>query len=50
MPDGQRKSFSILVNGLKGQDALSDAKKMQEQIVSAVAWNMAGAVVQIQNN
>ncbi|MCH8823358.1 MAG: D-alanyl-D-alanine carboxypeptidase/D-alanyl-D-alanine-endopeptidase [Planctomycetes bacterium] len=50
MPDGQRKSFSILVNGLRGNDALSHAKKMQERIVSAIAWNMAGAVVQIQNN
>ena len=50
MPDGQRRTFSILVNGLGGPDALSHAKKMQERIVSAIAWNMDGAVVQIQNN
>lgn len=50
MPDGQRRSFSILVNGLGGPDALSHAKKMQERIVSAIAWNMDGAVVQVQNN
>ncbi len=46
-PDGRARSFSILVNGLTEPDAVSHAKKMQESIVSAIAFDMATAVVQV---
>ncbi len=46
-PDGRARSFSILVNGLTEPDAVSHAKKMQERIVSAIAFDMATAVVQV---
>ncbi len=46
-PDGRQRSFSILVNGLTEPDAVSHAKKMQERIVAAIAWDMAPAVVQV---
>ena len=46
-PDGRARSFSILVNGLREPDAVSHAKKMQESIVSAIAWDMATTVVQV---
>ena len=46
-PDGRQRSFSILVNGLTEPDAVSHAKKMQERIVAAIAWDMASAVVQV---
>ncbi len=46
-PDGRKRSFSILVNGLTEPDAVSHAKRMQERIVAAIAWDMAPAVVQV---
>ena len=49
-PDGRKRSFSILVNGLTEPDAVSHAKKMQERIVSAIAWDMAPSVVQVPND
>ncbi len=42
MPDGQRRSFSILVNGFDGP--ARPAKKLQETIVVAIAADMAAAV------
>jgi len=44
MPDGRRRSFSILVNGLKAGasgNTVSDAKRLQDQIVTAIANEMA---------
>lgn len=41
MPDGRRRSFSILVNGLSEPGAVARAKKMQEQIVAAIAQDMS---------
>jgi D-alanyl-D-alanine carboxypeptidase/D-alanyl-D-alanine-endopeptidase (penicillin-binding protein 4) len=39
--DGRRRSFSILVNGLREPGSVGRAKKLQEHILSAVAWDMA---------
>ncbi|MHC4415434.1 MAG: D-alanyl-D-alanine carboxypeptidase/D-alanyl-D-alanine endopeptidase [Planctomycetota bacterium] len=41
MPDGRRRPFSILVNGLREPGAVGKAKKMQERILAAIAWDMA---------
>jgi D-alanyl-D-alanine carboxypeptidase/D-alanyl-D-alanine-endopeptidase (penicillin-binding protein 4) len=43
-PDGRRRSFSILVNGLREPGSVGRAKKLQERILSAVAWDMTAAV------
>ncbi|MHC4107156.1 MAG: D-alanyl-D-alanine carboxypeptidase/D-alanyl-D-alanine endopeptidase [Planctomycetota bacterium] len=43
MPDGRRRSFSIMVNGFSG--AALPAMQLQEQIVAAIAADMAEAAV-----
>jgi len=43
-PDGRRRSFSILVNGLHEPGSVRRAKKLQERILSAVAWDLTAAV------
>ncbi len=43
MPDGRRRPFSILVNGLREPGSVGKAKKMQERILSAIAWDMSAA-------
>jgi D-alanyl-D-alanine carboxypeptidase/D-alanyl-D-alanine-endopeptidase (penicillin-binding protein 4) len=43
-PDGHRRCFSILVNGLHEPGSVQRAKKLQEQILSAVAWDMTATV------
>ena len=39
-PDGRRRSFSILVNGLRQPGAVGRAKKLQERVLSAIAWDL----------
>lgn len=39
MPDGRRRAFSVLVNGLK--EGVAAAKKLQDQIVTAIAEDLA---------
>ncbi|MHC4588035.1 MAG: D-alanyl-D-alanine carboxypeptidase/D-alanyl-D-alanine endopeptidase [Planctomycetota bacterium] len=46
-PDGRRRSFSILVNGLHEPGSVGRAKKLQERILSAVAWDMTAAVTSL---
>jgi D-alanyl-D-alanine carboxypeptidase/D-alanyl-D-alanine-endopeptidase (penicillin-binding protein 4) len=41
MPDGRRRAFSVLVNNLKDPTTVPLAKKLQEQIVGAIAEDMA---------
>jgi D-alanyl-D-alanine carboxypeptidase/D-alanyl-D-alanine-endopeptidase (penicillin-binding protein 4) len=43
MPGGPRRSFSILINDLRG--SIADAKRLQEQIVALVARSMTPAGV-----
>jgi D-alanyl-D-alanine carboxypeptidase/D-alanyl-D-alanine-endopeptidase (penicillin-binding protein 4) len=43
-PDGRRRTFSILVNGLHEPGSVRQAKKLQERILSAVAWDMTAAL------
>ncbi len=43
-PDQRRRSFSILINGLNNPGSVSKAKRLQERILSAVAWDMAATV------
>ncbi|MCI0365091.1 MAG: D-alanyl-D-alanine carboxypeptidase, partial [Phycisphaerales bacterium] len=45
-PDGRRRSFSVLVNGLKS-GVVSSAKKLQDQIVAAIAEDLAAVPVQL---
>ena len=45
MPDGRRRSFSVLGNNLVQAGAVAKAKKLQEAIVEAVAEDMRGTVV-----
>ena len=40
-PDGRRRAFSVLVNGIGGN--VPDAKKLQDQIVKAIASDMANS-------
>ena len=47
MPDGRRRSFSILANGLRKPGTVSKAKKMQERIVSLIAWDMSAVTSQL---
>ena len=44
-PDGRRRSFSVLVNNLKDGGTVSLAKKLQDQIVTAIAEDMAETAV-----
>ncbi len=46
MPDGRRRSFSILVNNL-APDALNNAKQLQDSIVKAIAEDLATMAVQL---
>jgi len=41
-PDGRRRAFSVLVNGIGGN--VPDAKKLQDQIVKAIASDLARTV------
>jgi D-alanyl-D-alanine carboxypeptidase/D-alanyl-D-alanine-endopeptidase (penicillin-binding protein 4) len=41
MPDGRRRSFSILVNGLPADGSVGKAKHMQDDIVASIARDMA---------
>jgi D-alanyl-D-alanine carboxypeptidase/D-alanyl-D-alanine-endopeptidase (penicillin-binding protein 4) len=43
-PDQRRRSFSILVNDLKQPGAVAKAKRLQEQILSAVAWDLTASM------
>ncbi len=42
-PDQRRRSFSILVNGLREAGSVARAKALQERILSAIAWDMTTA-------
>ncbi len=42
-PDGRRRAFSILVNGLEEPGSVAQAKTMQERVVAAIARDLAGA-------
>ena len=46
MPDGRRRTFSVLVNGLKA-DCISQAKQLQDQVVAAIAEDMAASTVHL---
>ena len=41
LPDGRRRSFSILVNELREPGTVAAAKRMQERICASIAWDMA---------
>ena len=43
-PDRRRRSFSILINELQQPGAVPEAKRLQERILSAVAWDMTASV------
>ncbi len=43
-PNQQRRSFSILINGLNEAGAVAKAKRLQERILSIVAWDVAATV------
>ena len=45
MPDGRRRSFSILVNGLTNPGSVRLAKAMQEKIIGAIARDMAAVEI-----
>lgn len=42
-PDGRRRAFSVLVNGFSG-GGVAEAKKLQDQIVKAIASDLAKTV------
>ena len=44
-PDGRRRAFSILTNGLTEPGSVARAKRMQEAIVAAIAGDLAAAEV-----
>lgn len=44
-PDGRRRTFSILVNDLTEPGFVGKAKKLQEQILSAVAWELTASLM-----
>ena len=46
MPDGRRRAFSVLVNDLSPA-TISMAKKLQDQIVTAIAEDMATAAISL---
>ncbi len=41
MSDGRERSFSILINGLREPGAVGIAKRLQERIVVAIAWDLS---------
>jgi hypothetical protein len=45
MPDGRRRSFSVLCNNLKEGGTVATAKKLQDAVVMAIAEDMAAATV-----
>jgi D-alanyl-D-alanine carboxypeptidase/D-alanyl-D-alanine-endopeptidase (penicillin-binding protein 4) len=47
MPDGRRRSFSILVNGDADSGAGPHAKQLHERIVTAIARDMASVTAQM---
>jgi D-alanyl-D-alanine carboxypeptidase/D-alanyl-D-alanine-endopeptidase (penicillin-binding protein 4) len=47
MPDGRRRTFSVMVNDLDQPGAVAKAKRMQEAIVVAVAKDMAAATMRL---
>jgi serine-type D-Ala-D-Ala carboxypeptidase/endopeptidase (penicillin-binding protein 4) len=50
MPDGRRRVFSVLVNGLKDVSCVPLAKKLQDQIVCAIAEDMAESGMRLGGN
>jgi D-alanyl-D-alanine carboxypeptidase/D-alanyl-D-alanine-endopeptidase (penicillin-binding protein 4) len=47
MPDGRRRSFSIIVNGAADSGAGPQAKQLHERIVTAIARDMASLAAQL---
>lgn len=47
MPDGRCRCFSIMVNDLPVHRTVREAKRLQEQIVAAIAKDMAAAPVHV---
>ena len=45
MPDGRRRSFSIMANGLTDPGAVRLAKQMQEKVIGAIARDMAAVEI-----
>ena len=43
-PYQRRRSFSILVNELREPGSVARAKALQEQILSAIAWDMTATM------
>ena len=43
MPDGRRRSFSVLVNGLKEPGSVGRAKRLQERVVAAIVNSLTPA-------
>jgi D-alanyl-D-alanine carboxypeptidase/D-alanyl-D-alanine-endopeptidase (penicillin-binding protein 4) len=39
-PNQQRRSFSILINGLNKAGSVAKAKRLQERILASIAWDM----------
>ena len=46
-PDGRRRSFSIMVNGLQQAGTVARAKRLQEGIVSAIAVDMTAPLTAV---
>ncbi|MCH7573346.1 MAG: D-alanyl-D-alanine carboxypeptidase, partial [Planctomycetes bacterium] len=45
MPDGHRRSFSIMANGLTNPGSVRLAKAMQDKIIAAIARDMAAVEI-----
>ena len=43
-PNQQRRSFSILINGLSEAGSVAKAKRLQERILASVAWDLTATV------
>ncbi len=43
-PNKQRRSFSILINGLHQAGSVAKAKRLQERILTSVAWDLTATV------
>ena len=43
-PNKQRRSFSILINGLHQAGSVAKAKRLQERILTSVAWDMTATI------
>ncbi len=43
-PNQQRRSFSILINGLDKAGSVAEAKRLQERILADIAWDMTATV------